>query len=81
LALPILSRAERRLPRRHGARHSHDLTGFDEAENRLTSAYANQISVPVVLFWFAPLQRILTRSPSRKAGASAVLIPMSAVGT
>ena len=73
LALPILSRAERRLPRRHGVRHSHDLTGFDEAENRLTSVYANQISVPGVLFWFAPLQRIHTRSPSRKAGASAVL--------
>ena len=29
--------------------------------------------VPGALFWFAPLQRIHTRSPSRKAGASAVL--------
>ena len=27
--------------------------------------------VPGVLFWFAPLQCIHTRSPSRKAGASA----------
>jgi len=30
-----------------------------------------EIVVPGALFWFAPLQRKRTRSPSRKVGASA----------
>jgi hypothetical protein len=34
--------------------------------------------VPGALFWFAPLQRNRTRSPSRKVGASAS--SMSAIG-
>ena len=32
------------------------------------------ISVPGVLFWFAPLQHKRTRSPDRKVGASAFLV-------
>ena len=45
----------------------------DNSSRVIASGYASHVGVPGVLFWLAPSQRIHTRSPSREAGASAVL--------